>query len=273
MKSTVAAVAALTLALAATTAFAGLIISQQDVFTIRGHERKFDYTVMIQGHKQKVITSGEEVVTDLDAGKMYIMAPKVKRFSEVNFPPAQILLKESVWKGSTIGLKKTDGTHKVAGYACQDYTGSTMFIRSDVNVTKCIASDAPGAREFVEFQKAMAAKLKGTPMAPTGEVPDGIPVSATFTSELHHVTLPPNTAPEEAAKIKQIWAMHKPITSSETVSKIEVKNLPADTFVVPAGYTALAAAMRPKPGTAPVKPGSAPAAPGSSTKPGAPAAP
>jgi hypothetical protein len=132
-----------------------------------------------------------------------------------------------------------------------------------------VASDAPGAKEFVEFQKAMADKLKRTPLKHKGDIPDGIPVSSTAAITVTLAGVPRGMAPEQAAKLKAQLEKLKPTTSSTTVSKIEVKDLPADTFVVPAGYKTPEGRLP----THLVTPGSPPVSPGSSTKAAAPAAP
>jgi hypothetical protein len=265
MKSTVAATTALALALAATTASAGVVISQKLVNQTGAH--KTNQTVMVQGHKQKIITGDQEIVTDLDAGMMYFIRPKTKQFFEAKFPPTGMLAMKMIWEGSTVELKKTDSTRKVAGYACQDYTGSASISRHNLDVTKCVASDAPGAKEFVEFQKAMAQKLEGTTAAPKGEIPDGIPVSSTTTSAPLPFTPPRGFPPEQAARLNAAIAKYKPATSHITVSKIEVKDIPADTFVVSAGYTKgeaqeqLPPQLMSIPRRHPATPGTAPAAP------------
>jgi len=283
MKSGFTAATALAIAIAATTASAGVVISQQVSFNQAG-ERKTDQTVMVQGHKQKIIAGDRESITDLDAGKTYILAAKSKTFIEIPFPPTGMFAMAMVVQGSTVELKKSGGTHQVAGYACQDYTGAALIGRSNLDVTQCVARDVPGTREFVEFQKAMADKLKGKPLARKGEIPDGIPVSSTVTRTVAPFTPPPGFSPERAAKIKAMMAKYKPVTINTTVSKIEVKDLPADTFVVPAIY------RKPEMPTAPqlkqlpqfkksapgiVTPGPAPAAgaPAALAAPAAPAAP
>ena len=48
-----------------------------------------------------------------------------------------------------------------------------------LDVTLCAASEAPGAKEYVDFQKALSDKLKGSKLERKGEVPDGIPVKST----------------------------------------------------------------------------------------------
>jgi hypothetical protein len=139
-------------------------------------------------------------------------------------------------------------------------------------MTKCVSSDAPGAKEYVEFQKAMADKLKGTHLAPKGETPDGIPVSSTRTIAPTPYTPPPSLPPAAAKKLMEAMAKgNKTVTFNTTVSKIEVKDLPAETFAVPAGYTKGEA----QPITPHLlkKPGQSPPSPGAAAAPGSPAAP
>jgi hypothetical protein len=55
---------------------------------------------------------------------------------------------------------------------------------------------------------------------------------------------------------------NKPVTFNTTVSKIEVKDLPAETFAVPAGYTKgetqpITPHLLKKPGQSPASPGAA----------------
>jgi hypothetical protein len=239
MKSTVAAAAAIVFAIAATTASAGVVISQKLVVdnpAATPKVNKADQTVMVQGHKQKVITGDLEVITDLDAGKMYFINPKSKNFVQVEIPPTGMLGRRLAREGLFVGFKKFDrNPHKLNGYTCQDYIGGQTIAYSDIGVTQCVASDAPGATEYLEFKKAMMAKLKGTPFAPKGELPAGIPVSSITTTTAAIITPTGGIPPETIAKIKAENAKNK-VTTSFNVSKIEVKNIPADTFTVPAAY-------------------------------------
>jgi len=211
MKSAFTAVTALALAIAATTASAGVVISQELARSNQPVGSKSDQTVMVQGHKQKVITGDdEEIITDLDAGAIYIIMPKTKQFFQGKFPPTGPFAMKIIWGGSTVELKKSGGTDKVAGYACNDYTGSASFARHVLTVTKCVASDAPGAKDFVEFQKAMADKLKGTRLMAKSEIPDGIPVSSSLTTAQAPWTPPPGLPPEHVKKLQQAMARYKP---------------------------------------------------------------
>jgi hypothetical protein len=44
-------------------------------------------------------------------------------------------------------------------------------------------------------------------------------------------------SPEQSAKLKQMMANRPPVVSKTTVTQIASKDLPADTFTVPAGFT------------------------------------
>jgi hypothetical protein len=236
MKYTVAATAAIVLALAATTASAGVVISQDVVVSNQAGERKFQQTVMLQGNKQKVITPERAFITDLDAGKIIILLTSAKKSGEVPFPPTGVVATVMSRQGLFIGFEKGSGTDKVAGYDCQNYAGVEHKGHLDLKVNECVASAAAGAREYVGFKKTMAEKIKNTQMASTGDIPDGIPVSSTVTASLIPFPIPSGFTPEQAAKVKEENAKVKPEITTMTVTKIEVKDLPADTFTVPADY-------------------------------------
>ena len=277
MKFALTAATVMALAMAATSAPAGVVISQETVNQTGA--QKTDQTVMIQGHKRKVISGDEEeLITDLDAGAIYIIKPKNKQYYEGKFPPTGAYTMKLFWDGTFVGVDKASGTDKVAGYACQNYTGSVTAARHILTMTKCVASDAPGAKEYVEFQKAMADKLKGTRLAPKGETPDGIPVSSIRTIAPVPYTPPPSLPPAAAKKLMEAMVKgNKTVTFNTTVSKIEVKDLPAETFAVPAGYTKgetqpITPHLLKKPGQSPASPGAA-AAPGSAAAPAAAAPP
>ncbi len=266
MKSGFTAAAAIALAIAATSASAGVVISQELAASNQPVGRKTDQTVMIQGHKRIVVTGDQEVVTDLDAGKMYLIDTKDKQFRQISFPPASAPEKMFMQQGISVEFKKTGWHQQVAGYDCQVYSGIRPVLGGAFVASECVASGAPGAKEYVEFQKAMAAKLKGTPMAIKGEIPDGIPVSSTMIRTVSRFIPPRGVTPEQAAKINAALAKHKPPSSFTTVTKIEAKNIAADKFAVPAGYTKakpVLPKLKPMPGMRmpPGLPGTAPGAP------------
>ena len=103
----------------------------------------------------------------------------------------------------------------------------------------------------------MADKLKGSPWEIKGEIPDGIPVSSTVTTAFIPFRIPASMPPEQAAQIREKDAKAKPLIRQMKVTKIEVKDLPADTFAKPADYkqASLAGAAA---STAPAKPAAKP---------------
>ena len=274
MKSTVAAATAMLFAVVATTASAGVVVSRETVVGTQPGGRKSTQTLMIQGHKQRLIDPDRDTITDLDAKKTYVLDTKDKKFLEIPFPPVNGFQRMITRQTLAIALTKAAGTNKVAGYSCQDYTGSVPVAQSTLSVTECVASDAPGAKEFVDYQKALAQTAKGTPLAPKGEIPDGIPVSSVSTRKVNPFPHLPGATAEQMAKLNAAMAKNKPFVTSVTVSKIETKDIPADTFVVPADYTKVKEPTPAMPGMHPVTPGgatmgSAPTAP--AAKPAAPA--
>lgn len=235
MKFTVAAATAMTLAIVAATASAGVIVTQDMSRNDQRGERKTVRIVMVQGHKQKVIKGDQETITDLDAGRIILVRPSTKKYFQGDFPPTSILAASVTQEGLSVGFAKVAKSGKVAGYACQGYLGSASFAHTAVSIAECVAKDAPGAKEFTEFRRLEAQKLKGTPLAPTGEVPDGIPVSSITTLKGIAFSLTGGVSPELLAKIQADNDKHAIVTGMN-VSKIEVKDIPAETFVVPADY-------------------------------------
>jgi hypothetical protein len=234
MRSRIAATTAIVIAMAATTASAGVLIYQDVVTSDARGEHKSGQTVMIQGNKQKVVTEEREFITDLDAGKTFILMPSKKRAGEMPFPPSGVFAMLMTRQGNFVGFEKASGTNKVAGYDCQNYSGAQLSGHIDVKTTECVASAAAGAREYVAFRTAMMKKIENTKLASSkGEIPDGIPVSSTVTSKLAPFPIPPGFSPEQAAKIKESEAKAKPDVTTTTVTKIEVRDLPPATFTVP----------------------------------------
>jgi hypothetical protein len=271
MKSTVAAAGAIVLALAATTASAGVVINQEVTQTNQPAGQKTEQTLMIQGHKEKLVTPDQAYITDLDAGKMYYILPKSKSYIEIPFPPVTGLQRVLARQELSVGVKKTPRTDKAAGYACTDYTGVVPIAQSTLRVTQCVASDAPGAKEYVDYQTAKAQKVKGTQIAPGGDIPDGIPVLTIKARLVNKMTPSSHLPPEIREKMIAAMAKAKPFVVTTTVTKIEAKELPADTFVVPAGYTHAATPNVALP--ARIIDSTGAAGHGPPAKPGAPAAP
>jgi hypothetical protein len=235
MKFTVAAATAMAFAIAASTASAGVVITENVSIKTTSRVRKFVRTVMVQGHKEKIIDNNLQIVVDLDAGKTLAINTKNKKYGEDQFPPAGLLAMELNTRGFWIGVKKTPEVHKQLGYTCNNYIGSSTISHTDVGIIECVASAAPGAKEFTEFQRLMAQKVKGTPFELKGEVADGIPVSAITNMRIIVYAMTGGTTPEQIAKAQAVNDKHAIVTTAGA-TKIEVKDIPASEFTVPADF-------------------------------------
>jgi Domain of unknown function (DUF4412) len=237
MKKFVAATAAVFMLAALGIAHAGVVVAEKEtVDQGNGKTATSDRTVMIQGNKQKMVTDRAEVVTDLDKGVMYLMSPTRKIYIEMPFPPTGPMASMMSQQMSTLNFKKSGPSKTVAGYACNQYSGAGSMMGNQYSVNGCFSIKAPGARDFDNFQKAMAAKVKGTPMEMQGQVPSGIPMQLDSTTKVTNFPMS-GMSPDQAAKIKQMLANRPPVVSKTVVTQISSKDLPAETFIVPAGYT------------------------------------
>jgi len=218
-------------------AHAGVVVTEQEVIDQgTGSPVTHSRTVMIQGNKQKMVTDRAQVVTDLDNGTMYLMNPVKKQYVEVPFPPQGPMAQIMSQRMSTLSFKKTGGSKTVSGFACQEYTGAGSMMGNEYTVTGCFSTKAPGASDFDAFQKTMANKVKGTAMAMKGEVPDGVPIELDSTTKMTNFSMP-GMSPDQAAKLKQMFAKRPPVVSKTTVIKIASKELSADTFKVPSDFS------------------------------------
>jgi uncharacterized protein DUF4412 len=238
MKKITAAFAALAICAASTGVHAGVVVTEQEVIDQgNGHPVTRNRTVMIQGNKQKMVTDRAQVVTDLDNGKMYLINPEKKQYVEMPFPPQGPMAQMMAQRMSTLSFKKTGGPSKtISGYSCEQYSGAGSMMGNQYSVNGCFSTKAPGAGDFDAFQKTMAAKVKGTAMAMQGEVPDGVPMQLDSTTKITNFSMP-GMSPEQSAKLKTMLANRPPVVSKTTVQQIASKDLPADTFTVPAGFT------------------------------------
>jgi hypothetical protein len=253
MKRTVAAPLAIALMLMAMPAAAGVTITQQRKTSGAKKDRTFSETIWIQGHKRKVALYDGAVITDLDAGKMYELDLAHKRYTEASFPPAGLVGEAFARGEGMFDFKKTRTSHKVAGYTCDDYTGSIKQPGARYTTTACVSTTAPGANEFTAFRSAMAEKLKSANLTPSAiSIPPGIPLKIDSATET--LLVPQANAKNlhnEGIQIEQTLAKHHRLASQVLVSKIEVSDLPPETFTVPANFKSnlrRVSAPRAKPG-------------------------
>ena len=251
MKHVAALVEMVAIALWAMSASAGVVITQQtSIETNRevpgqGHEVTEEETVMIQGNKEKLIvqrpinkklTLTRITVTDLDKGKVYMTDPMSKTYLEADLPPHGEGAKEEYLARyrASINLKKTGKSRVVKGFRCEEFASQGTVTFSSYTLNECIAKDAPGGAEFTAFRKRMLTELKVLPR--TGTIPEGVPVDTQTMTEPRKPS-PSEMGQQVSPEFKMRMANQPTFVTHSMVTQIEVKNLPPDTFEVPAGYT------------------------------------
>jgi hypothetical protein len=206
--------------LAAGVARAGVVVEEQQIVDRgMGTPVTNKITVMVQGNKQKyVIGDGKQAsITDLDAGTRAMISNARKMYVVMPFPPKGMQMPANAGK-SPLAFSKTGGHETIAGYSCDDYTGTGSMGQNEMTVTGCFSTSAPGAANFTAFQKTMSQKVQGTPMALMSDTPAGIPLKID-------------------TSLKQKTGGRQPIVTHMTVTKVTEQDLPADTFVPPKDYT------------------------------------
>lgn len=233
MKVIRAAIAASVLMLIGASAQAGVVLHETQT-TDRGDGKveKQDRTVMVQGNQQKTITDRSMVLVDLDKGSMYVMSPARKAYIQMPFPPPGRAGAMMARQMAAMNFKKTGKHDTIAGYPCDEYSGSGSMGGSQYSVVGCFSTAAPGAANFTAFQKAMAAKLPG---GSPSSIPDGVPLQVISTAKMTSLNLPGITA-DQAAKFKDTLAKRPPVVNKTVVTKVGVEDIAAADFTVPAGY-------------------------------------
>lgn len=267
MKKAIATAASIALMLTAIPALAGVLITQHE--TIEGSPtaaapKQHDQTIMVQGNKQRIEGSDHVIIIDLDKGQMFFMEPTQKTYVQLAFPPSGPMAKMMARSAGAMDFKKETTTRKIAGYECQNYTAKTTSMGGDVTMVECFSKTAPGAREYNAFMQGTMAKFKSSGVQPSGDIPDGVPLASDATMKMNKINIP-GLSPDQQAKLQQMMANRKPITTQTVVTKIVEQKVGADQFEVPAGYTkrdlpAPGAHSGMMGGPPPASPGAAPAA-------------
>ena len=238
MKKLTALVAGMTLAITAIPAAAGVVIQQKQHVTSGTNARDSEQTISVQGNKQKMVTERHTIITDLDAGKMYVLDPKAKTYFEIAFPPqGQMAAMMAASTNAALNFKKAGSSREIAGFKCSDYNGGGHMMAGDYSVKECFSTSAPGAGEFAAFEKNMSDKLKSAGSSTAnGEIPGGVPLALDSTMKMGNVNIP-GMAPEQAAKINEMMSKRPPVMTSTVVEKIEAKKLAEADFAVPSDFT------------------------------------
>jgi hypothetical protein len=225
------------LGLVSPAAYAGVVMTETSTVTSGQPGQSRERTVMIQGNKEKTITGDKQMIIDLDKGTMDFVNPSQKTYFERPFPPQGMAAPKGAPPTPPSDFTKTGKTRTVAGYPCEDYSGTGKYPMGEVSTISCVSKKAPGAEDFSKFQKNLMDKLKDTKLAMPPNMPDGVPLAQENTAKMTGMNLPSNLPPETVAKLKQQFASRPPVVTKTEVTKIEAKQIAASEFEVPAGFT------------------------------------
>lgn len=266
MKKT--AVVLLVLELTLGRASAGVIIEKQTVLDDGTGKPSTDrQTVMVEGNLKKVIgNDGSITIIDLGRGIASGITPGKQVSHECPFSavaelattmgsftaqfqqtlgvsvPGSANTFPGLPESTDVTYRKSGGTKTVAGYRCDEYTASAQSsvfggasgqtVEDSTNA--CFSITAPGGAELAAFDRQFAAQLKLK--TPETAQPEGLKLSEETTRKVSF-GLPPGMPAELRAQMAAQMPPQKPMVSRTQVTSIKTANLPADTFVIPAGYT------------------------------------
>jgi len=227
------AVASATFAISAA-AQAGIVLTEKETVSGAGPQaRVTERTVSIQGAKEKLSGEDRDMVIDLDKGVLYMIIPSHKVYMELPFPPPGMMSRMASGPALAVGdFKSTGKSQTVAGFKCDEYTGTGKSMMGEFTTNSCFSKSAPSASDYSNFMKKMMAKLKDASQTVPSSFPDGVLLSQTTTTSMKNASFA-NMPPE----MQQRLANHPPIVRTTEITKLEAKDLPDSAFAPPAGFT------------------------------------
>ncbi len=205
---------------------AGVVMSETEVQSGLGGSTTINKTVYVQGKRQKIETSHDERIIDLEKGVLYEIHPNRKSYVRIAFPPKMEHEEAADVKPSAVVFKKTGRNRSIDGYSCEEYRGIGRLDVMDVAVDECISQDAPGARELANFQRELASTLKASsPGDSADSSKKGMPLEQSSSIKRRI----PATSPRDNVT--------SPLMTTKTVVRnIQVRNLPSATFEPPVDF-------------------------------------
>ncbi len=252
MKTNLLGLAALSLLVFSAAASAGVVIQEQQGIDMgRGEPKTITFTLMVQGQREKIARDAFTVIFDLDKRMMLLIDPKQKVYREIPIPGTG--LARGMPPGAPSRLltyAKSGAQQKVAGYTCDEYTGSGTAGPRQISMVGCFSDSAPGAKEFTAFVKALESKAGAAAKQGGAALPQGIPLTTKMTIKF---VVPAGLSPEQSKKAEEM-SKRPPIVATTSVTKIESRSIPDSEFEPPSGFTKSEIPARPQAAPAPQGP-------------------
>jgi hypothetical protein len=257
--------ASLAMVLWAASAWAGVVISEDD--SVTSARTVTPWTTrrvrMIQGDDCKITGPGRinDIIVDLKEKRTMVVHPYShnKDFFDLSYPPegtyAVVVIPELL--PPLLKYTKTGKSSTVAGYKCDIYSATGDIRMRSYTVDACYSTVAPGAKEYSDFAKKAASKVEPIDTVKNGaELPDGIPLHVKITAHssaplpallMSTTTATPAAKPQKspapgAAKAAAPAPAHPAVkdpyafTEDIIVVKIDQRNLSTAELSPPAGF-------------------------------------
>lgn len=218
-------------------ASAGVVLQRRQTINSGGQQRSIEETVMIQGAKEKRTVEHLDIITDLDARKVTTIDHTSKSYVETEYPPPTAPAGAIAMQlGLVVDYSQESGERMVAGYKCEYYKGVRTSRVADLVITQCVTTDAPGAAAYSAFDHQRIEILKAEHAKVSNHLPPGMPLEVTL-SVARAMPATRDTDPEKLRGLQEMIAKQPKTNATTEVLKVTARNLPADTFNVPKGYT------------------------------------
>jgi hypothetical protein len=210
----------------ASAVFAGVVMSETAIASGALGNGVQHRTIYLQGNKQKVDTDIVQTITDLDKRLLYIIDKQHKNYVEIPLSSLSGALNGLGGPDSaTIELKRTGAKQVIADQSCDEYRGREGNDQLQITVSACVSNSAPGAREIARFDRKMLARMPALEPKPAKQESAGIVLEKKSVVNLRVADLS-----------RQRYRTASLITKT-SVDEIRVKQLEAETFTPPKGYS------------------------------------
>lgn len=235
--SAVAAAAAFAvIVLSARTVPAGVVITEIRTSGSAKAPHAEQITFLVQGKKEKIVLDNESIITDLEAKTFTWLYPTAKLLNTLPFPGDPPTRATVAGLALDTDYRKTGNTRTVAGYSCEEYLATETTPYTVTTVSSCFATSFPGSDAFSAFRQDLLGKLRSASAKISSSFPDGLLMTQEVTVRLDEdgvKKLPPATVRRLRKQTMRATAH----ASKIEVKSIELKELPDNTFEIPAGYS------------------------------------